>query len=156
MTKRVLIAAGLAAALISGSALALAQGPGPGMPGPRGFGGGHGPGPGMDFGLRGLDLSDAQREQVKTIVDSHRDELRQVGEKMREAHKAFAEATNAETIDEAAIRAKSTAVASAMADEAVLRAKVRAEVLTVLTAEQQEQLKARRQEMGTRRQRGQR
>ena len=56
----------------------------------------------------------------------------------------------ADTIDESAIRAKTTAVASAMADEAILRAKVRTEVHGILTAEQQEQLKARQQEMGTR------
>ena len=160
MTKRVLIAAGLAAALISGGALALAQPPqGPG-PGPRmgrggpGMGGPGMGGPMMEFGLRGLDLSDSQKEQVKSIVDSHKDELRQVGEKMRQAHQAFAEATMAETIDESAIRAKTAAVASAMADEAILRAKVRTEIHGILTAEQLEQLKARQQEMGTRRRGG--
>ena len=151
MTKRVLIAAGLAAALLSGGALALAQPPqGPG-PGPHMGRGGPGMGgPMMEFGLRGLDLSDSQKEQVKSIVDSHKDELRQVGEKMRQAHQAFAEATMAETIDESAIRAKTAAVASAMADEAILRAKVRTEIHGILTAEQLEQLKARQQEMGTR------
>jgi protein CpxP len=155
MTKRVLIAAGLAAALTGGSALAIAQPPqGPGVhgPGPRGPRGG--PGGPMDFGLRGVDLTDAQREQVRTIVDSHRDELRQVGEKLREAHRAFAEATMADPIDESAIRAKSTAIAAAMADEAILRTKVRTEVTAILTAEQQEQLKTRQQERETRRKPG--
>jgi len=159
MTKRVLMAAGLAAALVSASALVLAQPPQ--GPGPREHRGGPGPGgPGgafggmMDFGLRGVELADAQREQVKTIVDSHRDEMRAVGEKMREAHRAFAESTRAETIDESAIRAKSTAVAAAMADEAILRAKVRTEVLAILTAEQQEQLKAQQQERANRRRPG--
>ena len=70
------------------------------------------------------------------------------------AHRGFAEATRAETLDEAAIRAKSTAVANAMADEAILRANVRGEVVAILTAEQQEQLKQRQQERGTRRKQG--
>jgi protein CpxP len=154
MTKRVLIAAGLAAALISGSALALAQPPqGPG-PGPHMGRGGPGPGMGgpmLEFGLRGLDLTDSQKEQVKSIVDSHKDELRQVGEKMRQAHEAFNQATMADTIDESAIRAQTAAVASAMADEAILHAKVRTEVHAILTAEQLEQLKTRQQEMANRR-----
>jgi protein CpxP len=101
----------------------------------------------MDFGLRGLDLSDAQKEQVRTIMDSHKDEFQQIGTRMRDAQRAFAEATRADTIDEAAIRAKATAVAAVMADEAILRAKVHGEVAGILTAEQQEQLKTRREQM---------
>ena len=80
--------------------------------------------------------------------------MRAVGEKLREARRAFADATRADTLDEAAIRAKSTAVANAMADEAILRAKMRSEVAAILTAEQQEQLKQRQQERGTRRNKG--
>jgi protein CpxP len=153
MTKRVLIAAGLAAALISGGALVLAQSAeGPGAHGPRGPRGG--PGGRMEFGLRGIELTDAQRQQVQTIMASHRDELQQVGEKVREAHRAFAQATSAETIDEAAIRTASTVVASAMADEGILRARIRSEVNGILTAEQREQLKTRQQERGTRKRQG--
>src|SRR5262245_63965051 len=149
MTKRVLIAAGLAAALTGGSAVAQPpQGPGFHGPGPR-----RGPGPGgpMEFGLRGIDLTDAQKEQVRTIMDSHKDEFQQIGTRMRDAQRAFGEATRAATIDESAIRAKATDLAGVMADEAILRAKVHGEVLAILTAEQQEQLKTRQQEMQKRR-----
>jgi protein CpxP len=150
MRKRFLIAAGLVAAL-AGGALAWAQEPqpGPGVEQRRGPRGGRFGGPGRgaaDLGLRGIDLTDAQREQVRSIMDSHQAEFRQVHEKVREAHRAFAEATHAEPIDEAAIRTRSTAVANAMADEAVLRAKLRAEVFAILTAEQQQQLRERRAE----------
>ena len=148
MIKRVLVAAGLVAALIGGGTFAFAQAAqghdGHGPRGPRG-------GPGrMDLGLRGIDLTDEQRQQVQTIMESHRDELRQAGNKMREAHRAFAEATSAETIDEAAIRTASTSIASAMADEGILRAKVRSEVSGILTAEQREQIKTRQQERASR------
>lgn len=149
MTKRVLIAVGLAAALAGSSAVALAlpaQG-GPGIQGPdRGLRRGpRGPGGPMgDFGLRGVELTDAQRDQMRTIMESHQAEFQQVGIKLRQAHRGLAEATQAETIDEAAIRARSAEVASALADEAILQAKVRAEVAGILTPEQQEQLKTRR------------
>lgn len=82
------------------------------------------------------DLSDAQREQVRGIMDSHRDEFKQVGEKMRNAREAMGALIDAETIDESAIRAKSVDVAAAEADAAILNAKVRAEVFGILTPEQ--------------------
>ena len=154
MTRRVLIAAGLAVVLAAGSAVAIAQPPqgGPGVQepgrGPRGGGfRGHGP----DWGLRGIDLTDAQRDQVKAIMESHKSEFEQAGTKLRDAHRALAQATGAETIDEAAIRARSTEVATAMADEAILRAKVRSEVFGILTAEQQQKLKEQRTTMQERR-----
>lgn len=152
MTKRTFIAAGLVAALAGGSAAALAQqpsgdgsgvsqpGPGHRRAGPRGFAG-----PGRIAVLRGIDLTEAQREQVRTIMQSHQTEFQQVRTKLRDAHRAMADAVQAEMLDEAAIRARSADVGSAMADEAVLNAKVRAEVSSILTAEQQQRVKERRQ-----------
>jgi Spy/CpxP family protein refolding chaperone len=145
MTKRLLIAAGLVAALAAGSAVSFAQGPGPGGRGGPGFRGGpHGRGPGADLGLRGVQLTDAQREQMRSIMQNHRTELESVGKALREAHRAFADAVRAG--DEATIRSSSTAVGTAMADEAILRAKVRAEAQALLTPEQQQQLKERETE----------
>jgi protein CpxP len=105
-------------------------------------------------GLRELDLSDAQKEQIKTITQSHRDEIQKIAERTREANRAIDQASNVETVDEAAIRAQSTALATAIADGAILRARVNAEIFNVLTAEQQQKLKdlrAQRQERGPRR-----
>jgi protein CpxP len=152
MFKRVLVAAGLVAALAGGAAVAIAQspqdgGPGIGGPGrggmrggPRGFGG-----PMGDLGLRGIDLTEAQREQLRTIMGSHKQEFETVRTKLREAHQGLASATAGQTVDESAIRARSTALATALADEAILRAKVRVEVNGILTAEQLQQLQERRQ-----------
>jgi periplasmic protein CpxP/Spy len=147
MTIRTFLAATLVTALASGGALVLAQPAqrGPGGPGGPGIGG-PGPrraGPQADLGLRGIDLTDAQREQVRSIMESHKAEFDEAGKKLRDAHRAFAEAVHASPIDEATIRARSTAVAAAMADEAILRAKVRSEVQAILTPEQLEQLKQR-------------
>ena len=159
MMKRVLVAAGLVVALVAGGAIAVAQGqrPGPGFPGGPGGPGGRGPGgPGMrgggpGFDLRGIELTDSQREQIRTIMESHKTEFDAAASKLRDAHRAFAEAVEAETADENAIRSASTAIGAAMADEAILRTKVRGDVQNILTAEQQQQLKERRAEMEKRR-----
>lgn len=143
MTNRVLIVVGLFAVLASGSVVAIAQPPqgGPGMHGPgRGPRGGFGS-PRADLGLRGIDLTDAQRDQLRGIMQSHQSEFEAVRTKLRAAHRALAEATQGETVDEATIRARSAEVGTAMADEAVLRTKVRAEVFAILTPEQQQKAK---------------
>jgi periplasmic protein CpxP/Spy len=57
----------------------------------------------------------------------------------------------ADTIDENAIRAKAADVAAVEADMAVLGAKVRAEILGLLTPEQLERVKQFRAEMQKRR-----
>ena len=141
MTKRILIAAGLVAALAGGTAIGFAQGPGPGgagmhARGPRG-------GARMDLGLRGVQLTDAQRDQVRTIMETHRADLENTRKALREAHRAFAAAARAASVDEAAVRESSTAVANAMAAEAIARARVRTDVHALLTPEQQQQLKER-------------
>ena len=152
MKKRMVIVAALVAALAGGYAVAAAQAPrgGPGVhgvPGPGPQGGPRGGGPVGDLGLRGIELTEAQREQVRSIMESHRDEFADVREKLGAAHRAFAEVTRGDAVDEAAIRTESTAVANAMADEAILRARVRTQVHALLTAEQQQQLKDRQAEM---------
>lgn len=149
LTKRGLLgtAAATVMVLVAGATLAVAQ-PGPrrGDRGPGGPGG-----PGGAFGplhvelLRGLDLSETQREQVRTIMTSHRDEAQALQQRQQAAMRALQEAT--EGTDEAAIRQQGEAVGTVIADAAVLRSKVRAEVWAVLTPEQQakaEQLRAER------------
>ncbi|MEO7157887.1 MAG: Spy/CpxP family protein refolding chaperone, partial [Vicinamibacterales bacterium] len=113
---------------------------GPGGPGMRRPGGPMGFGP----GFRELDLTDDQKAQMKSIAESHRDEFRAAGEKARAAHDGMQALLEAETIDEAAIRAKSSEVAAAEADLMILNAKVRHESMQVLTSEQQAKLKALR------------
>jgi periplasmic protein CpxP/Spy len=112
--------------------------------------------------LRALNLTDEQREQVKGIMQSHRADFKQVGDKIRAARDGMGALVDADTLDEAAIRAKSLEVASAEADAAILNARVRAEVYALLTPEQldkakelKDAMKYRRQQMGDKmRQRG--
>jgi len=150
-----MIAAALVAALAGGYAVADAQGPrgGPGMRGAKGPGlqggprGGMRRGPAGDLGLHGVQLTDAQREQVRTIMESHRQEFADLRTKLGAAHRAFADAARTGAVDEAAIRTQSTVVAGAMTDEAILGARVRAQVHALLTAEQQQQLQERQAAM---------
>ena len=85
---------------------------------------------------RDLELTDAQRDQIKAIADSHKDDWKALADRARTAHMALNEAVTADTIDEALIRQKSSEVAAVDADMAVARARAHAEVFQILTAEQ--------------------
>lgn len=148
------------------------QGPGFGGPppdgGPRGgmMGGPRGRGPGgpmggpLGFGpgFRELDLTDDQKAQMKSIADSHRDEIRAADEKVGAARDGMRGLIDGDSINEAAIRAKSAEIAAAEAELLILNAKIRQESLQVLTSEQQQKLKemraAREGQMKQRRPRG--
>ena len=138
------------------------QGPGFGGPPPGGGPGGpgmrmRGPGGPMGFGpgFRDLDLSDDQKAQLKSIADSHRDEFRAAGEKVRAIRESMRALVDAESINESAIRAKSAEIAAAEADMLILNAKVRKESMQILTAEQLAKLKEQRDSHGPPRQRRQ-
>ena len=107
------------------------MGPGMRRGGPMGFG--------PEF--RQLDLTDDQRAQLRSIAESHRDELRAAGEKARAARDGMQALLDADSINESAIRAKSAEIAAAEAEVMILNAKVRQESMPVLTPEQQQKLK---------------
>jgi Spy/CpxP family protein refolding chaperone len=159
MTKRfglvvgaVLIALGLASVYVSAQNTSGGPGPfmgrrgGPGRGGPMGMLGPLGP---MVMGR--LNLTDAQREQVRSVVQAHRDEIKAVGDRAFEAHRALEAVISADTVDESAIRARSADVATVEADMAVMRAQIRAEVWQLLTPEQQQQAKTLQAEIEQRR-----
>ncbi|MGE0042897.1 MAG: Spy/CpxP family protein refolding chaperone [Vicinamibacterales bacterium] len=157
-TIRYIGAAAIAASLIGSAAIvANAQQPGPqagqarmhargpGGPGGPGMGG---PGGGMLMGLRALDLTDAQRTQVKDIVDANKAAFDEIGQRMRTARQGLQKAIEASPVNEEAIRAASAAVAAVEADAAVLRANVHSQVFGLLSAEQLQKaadLKAQRE-----------
>ena len=119
---------------------------GPGGPGMRGGG---------PFGkaghpLRELGLTDAQLQHVRTIMESHRDEQKAIGDRMRDARKALQDAIEADPLNEGAIRDAAAAVGAIDADAAVLQAKIRTEVFALLTPEQVKKAKELRSEMENR------
>ena len=98
-----------------------------------------------------LNLTDAQKEQIKNIADAHRDEWKALGDRERLAHEALFAAIMADTIDEALIRSKSAELGIVQADAAVASARARAEVWQILTPDQQAQAKKLQAEFSARR-----
>jgi protein CpxP len=91
--------------------------------------------------LRELNLTDAQREQVRTIVDARQTEMRAVGERARAAREALHAATTSPAFDEGLVRARAAELASVDADLAVTQARIFADVFQILTPEQQAKVK---------------
>jgi periplasmic protein CpxP/Spy len=160
--KLVLLAAGLAGALVAavllvGTVAEVAAQDGRGRPG---FARGGGPGglgllgPG-GAGLEGANLTDAQKDQVKSIVEAHRDELRGLLDRQAQARRALTASADSGQADPAA----ATEVGHASAALALAEARLRAEVLQVLTPEQRAAVKqhaAERAERFAERRRGDR
>ncbi len=94
-----------------------------------------------------LNLTEAQKAQVKSIADSHRDEWKALGDRARAAHAALQQAVTADVVDEGLIRQRSADVAAVDADMAVARARVHGEVFKILTAEQKAQAKTLQSQM---------
>jgi len=99
---------------------------------------------------RAIDLTDAQRDQIKAIADSHQDEWKTLADRARTAHEALSDAIVADTVNDALIRQKSAEVAAVDADLAVARAHAHAEVFQILTSEQKAQVKKMQTEMKNR------
>jgi periplasmic protein CpxP/Spy len=95
--------------------------------------------------LRRLHLTDAQQAQIKGMLMGHRDELKAVARELATARGALRKASAADAPDEAAVRVAAATLADREARAALLRAKVRAEVLAVLTPEQRQTVKAMRE-----------
>ena len=121
------------------------RGMGPGGPGRFG-------GPGGPMGMLPMlgpqiGLTDTQRDQIKAIADSHKDEWKTLLDRGRAAHMALDDVITADAIDEAAIRQKSAEAAAVDADVAVARAHAHAEVWQILTADQKTKVKTMQAEM---------
>jgi Spy/CpxP family protein refolding chaperone len=114
------------------------HGHGPGGPGLglgwHGFGG-HGPGapgPDMPFGrMHGLKLSAPQRREHEKAI--------------RKAHEALRELAHADRFDDAKAASVARDLGQAVAAATLLQARTEAQALAVLTPEQREQLRQRRQ-----------
>jgi protein CpxP len=131
-------------ALIAGGA-AYAQDAQPG--GPRGRGAGVGPGgPGAFMTLRGLDLSDAQREQVRQLTEQNRQQMQSLIGRMRAAQDARRKAVEAVPFNESQVRDAMKDLAEVEADLAVAEARLQADVYGLLTADQQQRLQKLRAE----------
>jgi periplasmic protein CpxP/Spy len=135
-TVKVSLAA-LGVAAVIGGATAMAQ------DGPGGFGRhGHGGRMGAMADFRQLGLTDDQRNQIRAAMSAHREEFKALFDRARTARQAQRAAIDQVPMNEQQVRAATNDVAAVEADMAVLRARVHEQVYSVLTPDQQTQLKA--------------
>jgi Spy/CpxP family protein refolding chaperone len=136
--QRIALIALAVAVVESGAAAALlAQGPGgrgagappDGRAGARGFAAG--------FALGQLDLSDAQKQQVRDITQRHRADAEALQTRLTTALQAQQAAITTVPVNEALIRSASQDLAAVQADMAVDRARLHADIFAILTVEQQ-------------------
>ena len=142
------LAAGMAGALVAGVLLVgtvaeVAAQDGRGRPGVARRGGG-GPGglgllgPG-GAGLDGANLTEAQKAQVKSIVEAHRDDMRGLLDRQADARRALAASVERGQVDDAA----ANEVGAASAALALAEARLRVAVLQVLSPEQRAEVQKR-------------
>jgi protein CpxP len=145
------------------AANAQAQAPPSAGPPPAGTGRGQGRGAGMGpqgqpgaGPMGGLNLTQAQRDQVRALRETQRKDAQALREKMRAARQQLQQAMRADIPDEAAVRSAAGAVAALQADQAALQARSRAQMMKVLTPEQQARVKDARARTAQRAQRAMR
>ena len=97
----------------------------------RGMGPGGRGGPGGPMGMlpmlsRRIDLTDAQKDQLKAIADTHKEDWKGLAQRARAAHGALNQAVTGDTVDEALIRQRSADAAAVDADMAIARARATA------------------------------
>lgn len=147
--KKFSVAAAIAGALLlTTAAVVFSQNPpqrpdGPPMPPHGPFG--HGPrgprGPGGFGPLAGLNLTDAQKEQIKQIHESFAEQTKALRDQMRTLHESQGDPMS--NFDEAAVRSAAEARAKVQVEMEVAHAKMMSQVANVLTAEQRAQMAER-------------
>jgi protein CpxP len=111
---------------------------------PAGHMGRHGSGPMMH--LRGLDLSEAQRDQVFKIFHEQAPAFHEQMKQVQAARDELTKLAAADRFDEARARQLADTQAKALSNLAVLRAQSMHRVREVLTPEQRQKLDQRRDE----------
>jgi protein CpxP len=99
----------------------------------------HGMHRGLPF-LRGVKLSDAQREQVKAIMQQQQTQRREQHEQLRNAHEALRALAQSGQFDEGKAAALAQTAGQAMAAMALQQARTESQVIALLTPEQRQQM----------------
>lgn len=97
-----------------------------------------------------LDLTEAQRAQIKTILEAERPKLQPLVLQTATMHKAIVEATATGEFNEAQIRALATRQGQNVASLIVEKERVKTQIYQVLTPEQRTKLEQLRQRFETR------
>jgi len=109
---------------------------------------------GRDFGVRGLrgvELSDAQKAQLKQLREGFKERTKPVREQLRARRQELRQAQSGGTFNESLAAQKLTETAGLKAKLMAERHRLQQESLSILTAEQKAQLEQRRQQREQRR-----
>ena len=131
-----LAAISVSALIVVTAAVVVSQGQGDFRrgPGPRGEG--------LPF-LRNLNLTDAQKAEIKKIMDSEAASTKDLHDQLRTLHESEP-APFSTTFDEVSVRAGAEARAKIEVELQVSHARTMSQIANVLTADQRAQLEARR------------
>jgi protein CpxP len=105
---------------------------------------------GAGLALRGVNLTDAQQQQIRALMEQHREQNRAWSERLQTAVEAQRKAAEANPVDEQAIRLAAQNVAEAQAEVMIAQAKLRSAVFALLTPEQRAQAEQTRTGRGAR------
>jgi len=131
MKKKILVFAGIAALVIGATVFALAQHPGMGEK-MRG----HGPGDMVEHISRELNLTDAQKDQVKALVEAQHATEEERHAKLDELRKQIEAATANGQFDENTVRNLANQQSQLEADQMVDHLRLHSKIYGLLTAEQ--------------------
>jgi protein CpxP len=135
------LTAAVAVVTLLAGGLVYAQGPRGGRPGGPG-----GRGPLAGLPLRELQLTDAQQEQVRQIRSRHETQMRDAMTKLETARRAQQAAVQTVPADEAQITSLTQDMVQTEVDVAIQASRLNSEIWSVLTPDQQTQLKKLRTE----------
>lgn len=99
-------------------------------------------GPMMGFYVHQLDLTDAQRAQVKAIMAKERPALQPLMQQMAQGHSQLRDLAMSGNFDEGKARELASQQTQAMTELAVQHARIASEMVQVLTADQKTKLNA--------------
>jgi protein CpxP len=123
----------IGAAVMLAVAAAIAQGM-------HGHGGPGGPGGDFHHMLRQLDLTSDQQTQVKAIFAKEKPAMQPLMQQMRQNHDAMKALEAAGSFDETKTRALATQNAQTMIELQVQHARIKSEIMQILTADQKAKL----------------
>jgi Spy/CpxP family protein refolding chaperone len=92
-------------------------------------------------GMAQLDLTQAQKDQMKALREQQQKDTQAVRERMKTARQTLQEAMKADIPEEAAVRTAAGALATVQAEQFALQARGKAQMTKLLTPEQQKQMK---------------
>jgi len=105
------------------------------------FGFGFG-GPMMNYFSDVLDLTQAQQDQIKAILDKEKPAVQPLMKQLMQAHKDLSALEDSGTFDEAKVRALAAQNTQTLTELIVQKARIHSELMQVLTADQKTKLAA--------------